>query len=97
VTLNSTPITDQPSGAPSYWQPESRYIVVLRIGFAPLDARETFDDRRIPQSAVLSSLIEEGLRMVFKDAAYKLQRGSRDPELMRCDEPPVGATMRPFG
>ena len=35
--------------------------------------------------------------MVFKDAAYKLQRGSRDPELMRCDEPPVGATMRPFG
>lgn len=42
-------------------------------------------------------VIEEGLRTAFKDAAHKLKRGSRDFELMRCDEPPVGATTQSLG
>lgn len=36
--------------------------------------------------------IEEGLRSAFKDAGSKLKGRSRDLELMRCAEPPVGGT-----
>jgi dihydrolipoamide dehydrogenase len=37
--------------------------------------------------------IEEGLRTALKDAAYKLEERTRDVELMRCAEPPAGATI----